>query len=211
MDRQPLIDAFSSARPGSMLFVKGYRPTSSSASAVGACIDYWVNAGINWARTLERSAEVLDTFTIERIAADCPTCLAQGSRLDALDLAAQALSGPKGVRQSLNKAMAGNTRPARYRSLAPGLYVKVDATASDLTEPLYLRGLLQGNYVQEQGDRRVVRSNDLTLTKRWIERSLPRSRYITLKLEAGVFSRLSVNRQRFTPADLFISADRLEA
>ena len=206
MNRASLIEAFKTNPRGGIVVVQGYHSAST-----GTVEDLWMNCGISWQRALERSAEVLDTFTVERIAAECPACKAQGSKLDALDLAAQALGGPNGVRQSVNKALAGTTLPSSYRAVAPGLYLLGADRVSDLTSPLYVRGLFQGRYVVEQGEHRVRRSKDLTLAKRWIERDLPRSKYKTIKLEYRSFQRVSVNRQRFTPADLFVNADRITA
>ena len=182
---------------GGIVVVKGYHSASS-----GAVEDVWMNVGISWERTLQRSAATLATFTVAQVAAESPTCQ-RHSKLDALDLAAQALAA---LQQSVNKALAGTVKPSPYRQLAPGLYVKTGGSLYDYTAPLYVRGLFQGRYVPEPGEHRIVRSKDLTLVKRWVEKDLARSKYKTLKLDWRSFSQLSVNRQRFTPAELFINS-----
>ena len=69
-----------------------------------------------------------------------------------------------------------------------------------------MRGLFNGRYVIEPGEHKVVRSADLTLVKRWVEKDLARSKYMTLKLDWRSFGQLSVSRQRFTPTQLFINS-----
>jgi hypothetical protein len=182
---------------GGIVVVKGYHSAST-----GTVEDVWLNVGCSWERTLQRSAATLATFTVAQVAAESPTCQ-RHSKLDALDLAAQALAA---LKQSVNKALAGTTRPSPYRGLAPGLYVKAGDSLYDYTAPLYVRGLFNGRYVIEPGEHKVVRSKDLTLVKRWVEKDLARSKYMTLKLDWRSFSQLSVNRQRFTPADLFVNS-----
>ena len=183
---------------GGIVVVKGYHSAST-----GTVEDVWLNVGISWERTLQRSAATLATFTVAQVAAESPTCQRQGSKLDALDLAAQALTA---LKQSVNKSLAGTVKPPTYRQLAPGLYAKAGDSLYDYTAPLYVRGLFNGRYVIEPGEHKVVRSADLTLVKRWVEKDLARSKYMTLKLDWRSFGQLSVSRQRFTPTQLFINS-----
>tara|TARA_R100000008_G_scaffold86016_1_gene77536 strand:+ start:876 stop:1499 length:624 start_codon:yes stop_codon:yes gene_type:complete len=202
MTRNDLINAFISNPRGGIVVVRGYNSAQSGHNE-----DIWLNVGINWLRANERSAAKLKSVSALSVALGCPTTTRLEDPREAQRIAELALAK---VNKSVDNVLAGvSTRPSPFRELAPGLYIKRDDDVVDLTAPVYIRGLFNNVFVNEHStaDKKIRRSKDVTLVRRWIEKDLPTSRFQTVKLDWRSFDTVSVNGQRFTPSDLFINSN----
>jgi hypothetical protein len=187
--------AFNRSPNGGIVFIRGHINEKT-----GGVSDFFLNTRIDYQRLLQRSMESLQLFDAINMATDCPACADLIEGTDTTAAERLAFDAMLSVRESLTRRINGSSKKSSpFLPLAPSL----QTLAKDPGSALYVYGLLQYKRTIKSGVHKQVRSNSLTLAKRWIERGLPISRYRIVKLTPGNFQDISVSGSRFTPSELF--------